>query len=200
MLSLCLMAEVAYFHQTNCSLSLNTCQVRFTGPIAMKWRGSPAVLRTGLSRGPESVKDLGPRLWLQNWVRPPVPKISMSYLVAPYTKSYQVLGSVVAQMASRLNVMNLKTLHAPAPLATPAVSFQDFAAELAISFKVKYQAWPFGADPSQSVTLTFSSSCCLCGFGRPITSRVREGKRVSWLPASKLTPAKKQSAQITSRQ
>jgi hypothetical protein len=123
----------------------------------------------------------------------------MGFLMARCAEGDQILGDVIPQPASRLNVMDLNILRPPAQLATPAVSLQDFAAELAISFKVKSQAWPFGADPSHSVTWTFSSSCCLCGFGRPITSRVRECKRESWFPVAKLTPARK-SAQIISRQ
>ena len=125
--------------------------------------------------------------------------MSVSVLVALDTKSYKILSRIIAQAASWLDVMDLETLDAPAPLATPAVSLQDFAAKLAISLKVKLQAWSSGTDPSQSVTWTFSSNCFLSGFGRPMTSRVREGNRASWLPASKLTPARK-SAQIISRQ
>ncbi len=123
----------------------------------------------------------------------------MGFLMARCAESDQILGSVIAQSAPRLNVMDLKIFHAPARLATPAISLQDFAAELAISFRIKPQAWPFGSDPSQSVTCTSSRSCFLCGFGRPMTSRVRQGNRASWLPASKLTPARK-SAQIISKQ
>jgi hypothetical protein len=48
--------------------------------------------------------------------------------------------------------MDLKILTAPAPLTTPAIPIQDFAAELAISFEIKPQAWPFGTDPGQSIT------------------------------------------------
>ena len=125
--------------------------------------------------------------------------LSMGFLVASRTKSNQILGRVITQTAPRLNVMNLKTLDAPARLTTPAVSLQDFAAELAIGFRIKPRTWSFRADPRQSVTCTFSRSCFLSGFGRPITSRVREGNRASWFPASKLTPARK-SAQIISRQ
>jgi hypothetical protein len=43
-------------------------------------------------------------------------------------------------MAPPLNVMDLKTLHAPARLATPANPLQDFPAKLAISFGIKPQA------------------------------------------------------------
>jgi hypothetical protein len=125
--------------------------------------------------------------------------MSVSVLVALYAKSYEILSSVITQLTPRLNVMDLKILHPPARLATPTISLQDFAAELAISFRIKSQSGPLCTDPFQNVTWTSSRSCCLCGFGRPITSRVRQGNKASWLAASKLTPARK-SAQIISRQ
>jgi hypothetical protein len=123
----------------------------------------------------------------------------MHSLVTASAKSYQIGFDIIALLASRLNVMNLKTFHTPARLATPSISLQDFLAELAISIRVKPQSWPLGTDPSQSVTCTFSRSCFLSGFGRPITSRVREGNRAFRFPTSKLTPAGK-SAQIISKQ
>src|ERR1700692_4370929 len=123
----------------------------------------------------------------------------VNVLVALDAKSYEILSRVIPQVAPPLNVMDLKILHPPAPLASPAVSLQNFPAELAISFRVKPQAGPFSTDPFQNVTCTSSRSCFLCGFGRPMTSRVRQGNRASRLPASKLTPARK-SAQIISRQ
>ncbi len=125
--------------------------------------------------------------------------MSVSVLVALETKCYEILSRIITQSTARLNVMDLKIFHSPAPLASPAISFQDFPAELAIGFRVKPEAWSSGTDPSQSVTCTSSRSCLLCGSGRPITSRVRDGNRASWLPASKLTPARK-SAQIISKQ
>jgi hypothetical protein len=120
-------------------------------------------------------------------------------LVALGAKSYEILCRVVPQVAPPSNVMDLKTFHPPTPLAMPAVSLQDFAAELAIGFRVKPQPWPFGTHSSHSVTWTVSRSCLICGLGRPSTSRVSEGKRASWLPVSNLTPARK-SAQIISKQ
>ena len=123
----------------------------------------------------------------------------MCFLMAKCAEGDQILGSVIAQPASRLNMMDLKMLNSPARLATPSISLQDFVAELAIGFRSKPQAWPSGTHPRHSVTCTFSTSCRLCGIGRPSTSRVREGNRASRLSASKLTPARK-SAQIISRQ
>jgi len=125
--------------------------------------------------------------------------LPMRFLMTRYADGNQILGRVIAQAAPRLNVMDLKTLHSPAPLATPAISLQDFPTESAIRFRLKPQPWPLGTDPFQSVTWTFSRSCLIFGFGRPMTSRVRQGNRVSWLPTSKLTPARK-SAQIISKQ
>ena len=48
--------------------------------------------------------------------------MSVSALVAFDAKSNEILGRIIAQAAPGLDVMNLKTLDAPARLATPAVS------------------------------------------------------------------------------
>ena len=64
-------------------------------------------------------------------------RLLMGFLMARCTEGNQILGSVIAQLAPRLNVMDLKIFHPPARLATPAVSLQNFAAKLAISFGVK---------------------------------------------------------------
>jgi hypothetical protein len=125
--------------------------------------------------------------------------MSVSVLVALDTESYEILIRIIAQSTPRLNVMDLKILHAPARLTTPSISLQHFTAKLAISFGIKPQAGPLRADPFQNVTCTSSRSSFLCGFGRPMTSRVRQGNKASRLPTSKLTPARK-SAQIISRQ
>ena len=61
----------------------------------------------------------------------------MGFLMARRAEGDQILGSVIAQSAPRLNVMDLKILHASAPLTTPTISLQDFATELTISFWIK---------------------------------------------------------------
>jgi hypothetical protein len=48
--------------------------------------------------------------------------LPMGFLMTRCAEDDQILGSVIAQSAPRLDVMNLKTLDTPAPLATPAVS------------------------------------------------------------------------------
>jgi hypothetical protein len=103
----------------------------------------------------------------------------MDFLMARRAEGDQVLGRVIAQSASRLNVMDLKAFHPPARLATPPISLQDLAAELAIGFWIKPQAGPFGTDASQSVTWTLSRNCLIFGFGRPMISRVRQGNSAS---------------------
>jgi hypothetical protein len=59
--------------------------------------------------------------------------LAMSFLVTYNTKSYQILGRVIAEVAPRPNLMDLKIFCSPAELATPAVPLQNFTAELAIS-------------------------------------------------------------------
>ncbi len=56
----------------------------------------------------------------------------MGFLMARRAKGDQILASVTAEAAPRLNVMDLKIFHAPARLTTPSISLQDFTAELAI--------------------------------------------------------------------
>jgi hypothetical protein len=46
----------------------------------------------------------------------------MGFSMAWCAEGDQILGSVIAQSASRLNVMDLKILHSPTHLATPAIS------------------------------------------------------------------------------
>jgi hypothetical protein len=65
--------------------------------------------------------------------------LPMDFLMARCAESDQILGGVIAQSAPRANVVDLKILYAPARLASPAISLQDFPAELAISFGFKPQ-------------------------------------------------------------
>jgi len=61
----------------------------------------------------------------------------MDVSMAPNAKSDQILGSVIAQSAPPLNVMDLKILHSATQLATPAISLQNFPAKFTISFRIK---------------------------------------------------------------
>jgi hypothetical protein len=66
--------------------------------------------------------------------------MSVNVLVALDTKSYEIRSRIIAEAAPRLNVVNLKIFHPPAPLASPTVTFQDFTAQLAIIFRFESQA------------------------------------------------------------
>jgi hypothetical protein len=61
----------------------------------------------------------------------------MGFLMARSAEGDQILGRIIAQSAPPPNVMDLKIVHAPARLTTPTISFQNFLAELAISFRIK---------------------------------------------------------------
>ena len=52
----------------------------------------------------------------------------MGFLMARRAEGDQIIGLVIAQSTSWLNVMDLKTLHASARLASPSISFQNFPA------------------------------------------------------------------------
>ena len=123
----------------------------------------------------------------------------MGFLMARRAEGDQILGNVIAQSAPRLNVMDLKIFHSPARLTSPAVSLQDFAAELAISFRIKPQTGSLCSDPHQSIACTFSRSCLISRLWKTEDNPSQEGKRASRFPISELTPARK-SAQIISKQ
>jgi hypothetical protein len=61
----------------------------------------------------------------------------MGFLMARRAERDQIIGRVIAQSTPRLNVMDLKTFRSSAPLASPAISLQNFTAELTISFRIK---------------------------------------------------------------
>ena len=49
----------------------------------------------------------------------------------------QILGSVITQSTTPLNMMDLKILYSPARLTPPAIPLQNSAAKQAISFRIK---------------------------------------------------------------
>jgi hypothetical protein len=77
---------------------------------------------------------------------------SVCLLVTHGTKSYQILGCVIAEAATRLDVMDLEIFRSSAELTTPAVPLQNSTAELAISFGRELQARSFGSKSTQGFT------------------------------------------------
>ena len=65
------------------------------------------------------------------------PGLQMGLSVTRRAERDQVLRRVVPQVAPPLNVMDLEFLHSPTRLASPAISFEDFSAELPIGFRIK---------------------------------------------------------------
>jgi len=64
--------------------------------------------------------------------------LSVSFLVTHDTKSHQILDRVIAQTATRLNVVDFESLDRATGLAAPAIALQDFSAELAVGFCVQF--------------------------------------------------------------
>jgi hypothetical protein len=52
----------------------------------------------------------------------------MGCLMARRAEGDQILGRVIAQLATRLNVMDLKIFHASARLTSPSIPLQNFPA------------------------------------------------------------------------
>jgi hypothetical protein len=52
---------------------------------------------------------------------PTISRMLSDLLIARCTEGDQILGRVVAQSAPRLNLMDLKAFHPPAPLASSAI-------------------------------------------------------------------------------
>jgi len=99
--------------------------------------------------------------------------------VAASTKGYQILGGVIPQLTSRLNVVDLQPLDRAARLAAPAIPLKDFTTESAVGVRIEPQAWAFGPDLTQGATRMLSISCCRSGAGRLNTKRVMADRRAS---------------------
>jgi hypothetical protein len=114
-------------------------------------------------------------------------------------KSHKIFLAVFAQVAPKLNMVNLQFARASAILASPIVSFQDLATEsnVAISLQPNPGAFWLKAIHADSFRLLTNSN--LSGPGRRSTSLRIENERVAGLASSSLAPARK-SAQIISRQ
>ena len=73
-------------------------------------------------------------------------------MVARDTKSYQILCSVLTEVAPRSDVVDFEIFHSPTMLATPAVPLKDSTVKFAISLRLKPQSGSFESDPGQGAT------------------------------------------------
>jgi hypothetical protein len=76
----------------------------------------------------------------------------MARAVTICTKGDQIFLDVITELTARLNMVNLKTFHPSARLATPAVSLEHLPAKLTICFGGKPQSRPFGLYSGQGAT------------------------------------------------
>lgn len=121
----------------------------------------------------------------------------MEPAMAGSTQRYEILFSVIAQQASRLNVMNLEISLSSATLASPSISLQNTAMEFLVRSGVESQPGAHQRAKGHRQPLALSrNSCCLTSGSKP-NSRSRESSKASGFPVSAFAPAKK-SAQIIS--
>jgi hypothetical protein len=62
--------------------------------------------------------------------------VSVSFLVAHGTKSYQILDRVIAEAAARLDVMDLEIFRSPTILAAPTVPLQHLTPQEVIRSRI----------------------------------------------------------------
>jgi hypothetical protein len=120
--------------------------------------------------------------------------------VARSAKSNQVLLRIIARLAAKFPVVNLKTRHGTTRLASPSVSAQHLVAELFVRLGIKLQARTFWLDViHDAFSEKWSRNTFLSLPGRNLKNRRIDCRRTCEFPFSRLAPAKK-SAQIISRQ
>jgi hypothetical protein len=83
----------------------------------------------------------------------------VDFPVASGAESDQVFLGIVSQMASGLDVMNLKPSKRPAELAAPAVALKDLSPKLPIGNLIQSQQWSLLSNPVHEASRTRSKSC-----------------------------------------
>src|SRR4029077_14679513 len=84
----------------------------------------------------------------------------------------QVLFRIVAAMAAKFFVMNLKVGPGSATLAFPAVTAQYLLSESFVQFGIKPLARLFGSNPvHEAFSVTSCRKACRCSLGRNLKNR-----------------------------
>ena len=126
--------------------------------------------------------------------------VAMYAGVACSAECNQILLRVVARVAPKLAVVDLKVGHRPAQLASPTIATEHLIAQLFIQLGIEPQACVFRLDSSHDAfSVTWCRNVCLSSLGRNLKNRRADCKRTSGFSFSRFAPAKK-SAQIISRQ
>jgi len=120
--------------------------------------------------------------------------------VACRAKRNQVLLRIIAGLAAKLFVVNLKVGHCAARLASPAVATQHLVAETVVLIGLEPHGCTLWLDPIQDAfSVTRCRNVCFSSPGRNLKNRNMDYKRTLGFSFSRFAPARK-SAQIISRQ
>jgi len=71
----------------------------------------------------------------------PLSAPSMTFSVTAGAERNQILHVVPAELAPRLHVMNLQSLHGTAVLAPPTISFQHSFSQHIVFFRLQLESW-----------------------------------------------------------
>jgi hypothetical protein len=120
--------------------------------------------------------------------------------VTANTEGNQILARIVAGLAAKLFVVDLKLGHRTARLASPTISAEDLVAQLFINVGLEPQGCAFWSDLiHDAFSVTWCRTVCLSSSVRNLKNRNAYCKRTSGFSFSSFVPARK-SAQIISRQ
>ncbi len=70
-----------------------------------------------------------------------LPAPSVTFSVTAGAERNQILHDIPAELAPRLHVMNLQSLHGTAVLAPPTISFQHLVSDHSVFFRVQFESW-----------------------------------------------------------
>jgi hypothetical protein len=119
--------------------------------------------------------------------------------MAAYAKCDEVFDRVMSELASFLDMVDLKTFPLSAFLTSPAITLQHSLTKFPVGFWFKLDSRPLLAKHLHDARRNCSRNSLFCGCGSRPYNRPSDSSKASGLPASKLAPARK-SAQIISRQ
>ena len=124
----------------------------------------------------------------------------MQRFVAVGTQGYQIQIVIVALLAAKLFVMDLKVLSGATDLACPAIAPQYLFSELVVRFGIEPQAGSLESNLlHKAFPVTWCRNVCRCSPGRNLKKRDIDCSSAVGSSLSKFAPARK-SAQIISRQ
>ena len=120
--------------------------------------------------------------------------------MASGTQGDQVLFGIIAALAAKFLVVNLKIRPGAATLASPAIATKYLLPEPFVQLGIKPQARLLGSNPvHEAFSVTSCRKACRCSPGRNLKNRDMDCRSIFGSSFSRFAPARK-SAQIISRQ